>query len=153
MRWIRLMLTTVLLGACASAFSSGRPAVTATPTAPQTGNGTRSNLPDLGAAPELTNDVWLNTDRPLRLADLRGEVVVLDMWTFDCINCRNVIPALRDWYDKYHTQGLVVIGNHYPEFNFERDLNNLKDAIQRLNVPYAVAQDNNGRTWNAYRTR
>ncbi len=112
-----------------------------------------ADLPDLGAAPELNNRVWLNTDRPLRLADLRGKVVLLDMWTFDCINCRNVIPSLRDWYNKYTNQGLVVIGNHYPEFDFERDLNNLKEALVRLNVPYPVAQDNDGGTWQAYRAR
>ena len=75
------------------------------------------------------------------------------MWTFDCINCRNVIPSLRDWYTKYRDKGLVVIGNHFPEFDYERDLGNLKDAIQRLNVPYAVAQDNDGATWRAYGTR
>ncbi len=111
---------------------------------PTTSPGFRANLPDLGEAPELNNEVWLNTDRPLRLADLRGKVVVLDMWTFGCINCRNVIPSLREWHTKYAEQGLVVIGNHFPEFDYERDLNNLKDALQRLNVPYAVAQDNDG---------
>jgi thiol-disulfide isomerase/thioredoxin len=156
MRWIGLMLTTVFLGACAATIGSrpaNMPDQTATRIAPKDERGYRANLPDLGLAPELTNQVWLNTDRPLRLADLRGKVVLLDMWTFDCINCRNVIPSLRDWYNTYSNQGLVVIGNHFPEFNYERDLNNLKDAVQRLNVPYAVAQDNDGRTWEAYQTR
>ena len=156
MRWIRLMLTAVFLGACASAQFPGQrsmPDETATPIAPQGDRGFRANLPDLGPAPELTNEVWLNTDRPLRLAGLRGKVVLLDMWTFDCINCRNVIPALRAWYHTYSGQGLVVIGNHFPEFDYERDLNNLKEAIQRLDVPYAVAQDNDGQTWDAYQTR
>jgi hypothetical protein len=64
-----------------------------------------------------------------------------------------VIPSLREWHTKYAEQGLVVIGNHFPEFNYEHDLNNLKDAIQRLNIPYAVAQDNDGATWRAYRAR
>jgi hypothetical protein len=64
-----------------------------------------------------------------------------------------VIPSLREWHTQYKDQGLVVIGNHYPEFNYEHDLNNLKDAIQRLDVPYAVAQDNDGATWRAYQTR
>ena len=64
-----------------------------------------------------------------------------------------MIPSLREWHNKYEGQGLVVIGNHYPEFSYEHDLNNLKDAIQRLDVPYAVAQDNDGATWQAYRTR
>ncbi len=156
MRWIKLMVTTIFLGACAATIGSGQaitPDQNATPTAPKDEQGYRANLPDLGLAPELTNQVWLNTDRPLRLADLRGKVVLLDMWTFDCINCRNVIPSLRDWYNTYSNQGLIVIGNHFPEFDYERDLNNLKAAVQQLNVPYAVAQDNDGQTWDAYRTR
>ena len=150
MRWTILMLTTVFFGACAAPIG---PTLPTQPVSSATGQSFHANLPDLGTAPELTNEVWLNTDRPLRLADLRGKVVLLDMWTFDCINCRNVIPSLRDWYTKYRDKGLVVIGNHFPEFDYERDLGNLKDAIQRLNVPYAVAQDNDGATWRAYGTR
>jgi hypothetical protein len=64
-----------------------------------------------------------------------------------------VIPSLRGWHEKYNSQGLVVIGNHYPEFQYEADLDNLKDAIQRLEIPYAVAQDNDGKTWKAYHNR
>lgn len=111
------------------------------------------NLPNLGPAPELANDVWLNTDEPLRLANLRGKVVLLDMWTFDCINCQHVIPSLREWYTTYKDQGLVVIGNHYPEFQYERDLENLKQALIDLDVPYPVAQDNDRLTWRAYNNR
>ncbi len=110
-------------------------------------------LPDLGPAPELTNQVWLNADGPLRLADLRGHVVLLDMWTFGCINCQRVIPYLREWHDTYSDQGLVVIGNHYPEFDYERDLENLKEALVRLEVTYPVAQDNDRATWGAYNNR
>jgi thiol-disulfide isomerase/thioredoxin len=172
MRWLILMMTYVLLGACAGSIGPQTnpigsapprepaatdrvdPAITAAPPiVPTNVPGFRADLPDLGAAPELNNEVWLNTDRPLRLSDLRGKVVLIDMWTFGCINCRNVIPSLRDWHTRYAEQGLVVIGNHFPEFNYEHDLNNLKDAIQRLDVPYAVAQDNDGATWQAYQTR
>jgi thiol-disulfide isomerase/thioredoxin len=159
MRWIALMMTTLFLGACATALNLTRsvepirPSTPTTATQPVPMANYRASLPDLGTAPEFANEVWLNTDRPLRLADLRGQVVLLDMWTFGCINCRNVIPALRDWYGKYTAQGLVVIGNHYPEFDYERDVNNLKDALIRLEVPYSVAQDNDGATWDAYRTR
>jgi len=64
-----------------------------------------------------------------------------------------VIPSVRDWHQKYSSHGLVVIGNHYPEFQHEADLENLKEAIVRLEVPYAVAQDNDGATWDAYRVR
>lgn len=110
-------------------------------------------LPDLGLAPELTNDIWLNVDSPLRLADLRGKVVLLEMWTFDCINCKNVLPSLKHWHSKYAGQGLVVIGNHYPEFNYEADLENLRNAVSSYGIEYAVAQDNEGVTWRAYRNQ
>ena len=111
------------------------------------------SLPDLGPAPELTNETWLNVDSPLRLADLRGKVVLLEMWTFGCINCQNVMPSLKEWHTKYKDQGLVIIGNHYPEFSFEEDLGNLKDAIKRNEIEYAVTQDNDGATWRAYQNR
>jgi thiol-disulfide isomerase/thioredoxin len=113
-------------------------------------NTTNPNLPDLGKAPELENTVWLNANHPLRLADLHGSVVLLDMWTFDCINCQHVIPYLENWYNQYHSKGLVIIGNHYPEFGYEADLNNLKQAVERLKITYPVAQDNDGSTWDAY---
>jgi thiol-disulfide isomerase/thioredoxin len=106
--------------------------------------------PDLGLAPELNNTVWLNTPSPLRLADLRGKVVILEMWTFDCVNCRNVIPHLQEWNRDFTNQGLVIIGNHFPEFQYEADLNHLKQAVADLGVTYPVAQDNQGETWRAY---
>jgi thiol-disulfide isomerase/thioredoxin len=110
-----------------------------------------NTLPDLGLAPELTNETWLNVDAPLRLADLRGKVVIVEMWTFGCINCQHVMPSLKEWHAKYKDQGLVIIGNHFPEFSFEADLTNLKDAIARYEIEYAVAQDNDGATWRAYK--
>ena len=109
-----------------------------------------ASLPDLGSAPEITNLVWLNTTSPLRLADLRGKVIGLEMWTLGCINCQHVIPSLKSWYGKYEDQGLVIIGNHYPEFSYESDFNNLKNAVADDGIEYPVAQDNNGATWNAY---
>lgn len=110
-------------------------------------------LPDLGPAPELTTDTWLNTDRPLRLADLRGRVVLVEMWTFGCINCRRLTPYVQAWHDAYAGEGLVVIGNHYPEFEHERDLDRLRAAVTELGVTYPVTQDNDGQTWRAYRNR
>jgi thiol-disulfide isomerase/thioredoxin len=110
-----------------------------------------TSLPDLGVAPELTNDIWLNVDGPLRLADLRGKVVIVEMWTFGCINCQNVMPALKEWHARYKDQGLVIIGNHFPEFSHEADLKNLKEAVARFDIPYPVAQDNDGATWRAYK--
>lgn len=115
-----------------------------------------ASLPDLGPAPELTNDIWLNVDaqaNPLRLADLRGKVVALEMWTFGCINCQHVMPSLKEWDQTYRDQGLVIIGNHYPEFSFEEDLTNLKNAIAEYEIKYAVTQDNDGATWKAYENR
>ena len=112
-----------------------------------------ASLPDLGLAPELTNDTWVNVESPLRMADLRGNVVLVEMWTFGCINCQNVMPALKEWHDKYKDEGLVVIGNHYPEFSYEQDVDNLRNAIANYGIEYAVAQDNNGDTWRAYKNR
>jgi thiol-disulfide isomerase/thioredoxin len=110
-----------------------------------------ATLPDLGLAPELSNDIWLNVDAPLRLTDLRGKVVIVEMWTFGCINCQNVMPSLKEWHEKYRDQGLVIIGNHYPEFSYEENLDNLKEAIARFDIQYPVAQDNDGATWRAYK--
>jgi thiol-disulfide isomerase/thioredoxin len=111
-----------------------------------------STLPVLFTAPELTNTVWLNTDAPLRLADLRGNVVGLEMWTFDCYNCQNVMPYLKQWHSTYKDSGFVLIGNHYPEFQFEADLDNLKAAVSRFDLQYAIAVDNDRTTWDAYGT-
>jgi len=110
-------------------------------------------LPDRGLAPELTNDAWLNTDRPLRLEDLRGKVVLLQFWTYGCVNCQRVVPSIRSWHETYGAQGLVVIGNHFPEFPYEAGLGNLRQAVERLGIRYAVAQDNRRETWDAFAVR
>lgn len=141
--WLPVMM--IGLAACAprTALNQAAPAST-----PESGP-----LPDLGPAPELTNTIWLNTPSPLRLADLRGKVVGLEMWTFDCINCQRVIPWLKNWYAAYKDQGFVLIGNHFPEFGFERDLGNLQQAVAQQGIEYPVAQDNNGATWDAYQNQ
>ncbi len=112
-----------------------------------------SSLPDYGAAPELANVVWLNTDQPLPLRSLGGKVVLLEMWTFGCYNCVNTLPYVRAWNETYASQGLVVIGNHYPEFDYESKIDNVRDALVRLDIHYAVAQDNEAVTWRAYANR
>jgi thiol-disulfide isomerase/thioredoxin len=162
MRSAIIILLTLLLAGCSVLDMTGRiveprtadsPAVIPTlpaVTALQTDIRYASRLPDFGPAPEITNDVWLNTEAPLRLADLHGKVVLVDFWTYGCINCQHVIPSLRGWHMQYSPQGLVTIGVHYPEFDYEADLQNLKSAIVRLDVPYAVAQDNQAVTWTAY---
>ena len=86
-----------------------------------------------------------------KLADLRGKVVVLDFWTYGCINCIHVIPSMREWHNTYNDDGLVIIGVHTPEFSFEHDLNNVEEALVRLDVPYAVAIDNDWQTWRDYK--
>jgi thiol-disulfide isomerase/thioredoxin len=94
-------------------------------------------------------DHWLNS-APLSLAQLRGKVVLVDFWTFDCINCAHTLPHVQGWYDKYRDKGLVVIGVHTPEYASERDTGNVAQAIKRDGITYPVAQDNQYATWNAY---
>jgi thiol-disulfide isomerase/thioredoxin len=139
----------IVLSACAGSTPPGSKPISAAESTQRS----RANLPELGEAPELTNDIWLNSETPLRLSSLRGKVVLLEMWTFGCVNCRNVIPSLKAWHQTYTDQGLMIIGNHYPEFSHEHDLENLRDAINRLGIEYPVAQDNEGVTWKAYKNR
>jgi thiol-disulfide isomerase/thioredoxin len=101
-------------------------------------------------APELTGITqWLNSE-PLKLQQLRGKVVLVDFWTYSCINCANTLPYVKSWNQKYKDQGLTVIGVHTPEYPFERDTGNVKTALKRLGIIYPVAQDNQYATWNAY---
>ncbi|MFK4443480.1 thiol-disulfide isomerase/thioredoxin [Caballeronia udeis] len=101
-------------------------------------------------APEFTGiDTWLNS-KPLSISQLRGKVVLVDFWTYTCINCINTLPYVREWNQKYKDQGLVVIGVHTPEYPFERNTVNVKTAIKRFNITYPVAQDNRYATWSAY---
>lgn len=105
-------------------------------------------------APEfvgITN--WLNTDKPLTLDSLKGKVVLIDFWTYTCINCIRTLPHVTRWYDKYKDQGFVVIGVHTPEFEFEKKASNVQNAIKQFNIHYPVPQDNNYSTWNAYSNR
>ena len=95
-------------------------------------------------------DHWLNTAAPLGRADLRGKVVLVDFWTYTCINCLRTLPNVTRWYDTYRDQGLVVIGVHTPEFAFEQNTANVDQAIKRFGIRYPVAQDNEYATWNAY---
>ncbi len=102
------------------------------------------------SAPEFTGiDNWLNS-QPLTLQQLRGKVVLVDFWTYSCINCIHTLPHVENWYGKYKDQGLTVIGVHTPEYPFERDTKNVKSAIARFGIRYPVAQDNSYATWNAW---
>ncbi len=103
-------------------------------------------------APELVYpDGYINTGGlPITLASLRGKVVLLDIWTYSCINCQRTLPYVKAWYAKYKDQGFVVIGIHTPEFGFEKVLQNVQDAVTRLGINYPVILDSEYKTWNAY---
>ena len=109
-----------------------------------------SNLPIEGSAPLLDGAVtWLNS-QPLTPAELRGKVVLVDFWTYSCINCIRTIPYVRAWAEKYKDQGLVVIGVHAPEFAFEKNVDNVRKAIADFQINYPVAIDNDYRIWRAF---
>jgi cytochrome c biogenesis protein CcdA/thiol-disulfide isomerase/thioredoxin len=112
-----------------------------------------SALPNYGRAPEFADVTkWLNTPdgAALRMSQLRGKVVLIDFWTYSCINCLRSLPHVEAWYARYHKAGLDVIGVHTPEFDFEHVIGNVTSAVGRLGVKYPVAIDNNYGTWNAW---
>lgn len=139
------------------AFASATQAPPATPTLTPTEippTKEAVNLPDLGPAPEITNQVWLNTDEPVTLASVQGEKAMLvEFWTFGCINCLRTIPWIREWHETYSGDDFVVVSVHYPEFDYERDIENVRAATVELDVAYPVAIDNDRVTWNAYKQR
>jgi cytochrome c biogenesis protein CcdA/thiol-disulfide isomerase/thioredoxin len=111
---------------------------------------TKGGLPDYGKAPPLHPDgAWINS-KPLTLGELRGKVVLIDFWTYSCINCLRTLPHLKAWYAAYHKRGLVIIGVHTPEFAFEHVTSNVRAAVTRLGIPYPVVQDNRYKTWDNY---
>ncbi|MCA1439402.1 cytochrome c biogenesis protein DipZ [Ensifer sp. IC4062] len=110
----------------------------------------RSSLPVEGILPPLDGAVeWLNS-KPLTVEELRGKVVLVDFWTYSCINCIRTIPYVRAWAEKYRDQGLVVIGVHAPEFAFEKSIDNVKRAVRDFKIGYPVAIDNDFSIWRAF---
>ncbi|MBI1272561.1 MAG: redoxin domain-containing protein [Alphaproteobacteria bacterium] len=110
-------------------------------------------LPRSYPAPEIGGiESWVNSD-PLRLADLRGKVVLIDFWTYSCINCIRTMPHITKWHEKYHDKGLVIIGVHTPEFAFEKKLDNVRNATEKYGIQYPVALDNNFVTWRNFSNR
>lgn len=110
-------------------------------------------LPKIALAPELIGITgWVNTG-PLTLKQLRGKVVLIDFWTYSCINCIRTFPYLKDWYAKYKDKGLVIVGVHTPEFEFEKNISNVKDAVQRFGLEYPIALDSNFKTWQNFNNR
>ncbi|EGD59679.1 cytochrome c biogenesis protein [Novosphingobium nitrogenifigens DSM 19370] len=116
----------------------------------------------LGSAPALASQgevpsldvggTWINS-APLSRQDLRGKVVLVDFWTYSCINCLHTLPYLKAWQDKYGKDGLVIVGVHAPEFDFEKDLGNVRRAIARFDITYPVVTDNDYRIWNSFSNR
>jgi len=130
-----LLLAAVLTMASSTASPQASP-----PTSPSA----RTELASLGGASE-----WLNS-KPLTAAELRGKVVLIEFWTYTCINWLRTMPYVRAWQQRYKGQGLVVIGVHSPEFPFERDLDNVRRAAREMNVGYPIAVDNDFSVWGAF---
>lgn len=106
-----------------------------------------STAPDFIAGGE-----WINSS-PLSMASLRGKVVLVDFWTYTCINCIRTLPYLKSWHQKYEDKGLVIVGVHTPEFEFEKNIANVRAAVRDFGITYPVMQDNDYATWSAYRNR
>jgi thiol-disulfide isomerase/thioredoxin len=112
-----------------------------------------SALRDFGVAPEFEQIAqWVNSE-PLTLQALRGKVVVLDFWTYSCVNCLRTLPHVKQWYSTYRDDGLVIVGVHTPEFSFERVPDNVRREVDSLGIEYPVALDNQYGTWNAWQNR
>ena len=101
-------------------------------------------MPSLAGAQQ-----WLNSP-PLDAATLKGKVVLVDFWTYDCVNCRRSLPQVNAWARRYADQGLVVIGVHTPEYAYEHDVDSLRAQVRQLGIDYPVAVDNDYRIWNAW---
>ena len=105
-------------------------------------------------APELAGiEGYINTDSDIKIENFRGKVVLIDFWTYTCINCIRTLPYLKSWHEKYNDKGLQIIGVHTPEFKFEQEYENVKSAVEKYQIKYPVVQDNAYATWRAYNNR
>jgi thiol-disulfide isomerase/thioredoxin len=128
----------------------GQKALVATKAPPDQAGDPAAGLPDYGAAPALVpGGSWFNS-KPVTLSELRGKVVLIDFWTYSCINCLRTLPHLKAWDAAYRSDGLVILGVHTPEFAFEHVASNVGAAVKRLGIRYPVVQDNDYGTWSAY---
>ncbi len=113
-----------------------------------------SPLPTLYPAPEFSGLAnWINSQEIKSMQELRGKVVLVDFWTYSCFNCVNTFPYVQGWHEKFAKEGLVVLGIHAPEFAFERDSNNVQNAVKKYGLTYPIALDNGFKLWRAYRNR
>jgi cytochrome c biogenesis protein CcdA/thiol-disulfide isomerase/thioredoxin len=139
-----------------TAIAAHLPSVLVDPTSNLESKVVHVRQPSLGLAPDFTgNQRWFNTpgDKPLHLAQLRGKVVLVDFWTYTCINCLRTLPYLKALDARYRKDGLVIVGVHTPEFPFERDAGNVQRAIEQNGIHYPVVQDNKYATWDAYQNQ
>ena len=102
------------------------------------------------AAPEFASGAWINSE-PLTLKELRGRVVVIEFWTFGCYNCRNTLPAVKQWDTQYREKGLTIVGVHSPEFDDEKKIENVRREVASLGIRFPVVTDNQFATWRAYK--
>ncbi len=100
-------------------------------------------------APEFATGDWINSE-PLKLKDVNGSVVLVEFWTFGCYNCRNTLPFIKSWHDRYRDSGLIIIGVHSPEFDEEREVEKVRSEVASLGIHYPIVTDNDYQTWNAY---
>jgi thiol-disulfide isomerase/thioredoxin len=143
-RWPYVLAALILVVAAAAAVT------VAGNTSPNKIAGT-AGLSDLGPVPALAGSgEWINS-APLTTADLRGKVVLYDFWTYSCVNCVRTLPYLRSWATRYRRDGLVIVGVHSPEFQFEHDLGNVRRAVTELHVSYPVVLDNQLAIWGAFK--
>jgi cytochrome c biogenesis protein CcdA/thiol-disulfide isomerase/thioredoxin len=156
MRNERDMDVNVNVGADATSTApveSSKPVTSAKPVAPvaKTMRTEKEKEALFKRAPELSSiDGYINTDgKPITLAELKGKVVLLDIWTYSCINCQRTLPYINDWYAKYKDQGFVVVGLHTPEFAFEKVQSNVEKAVAKFGIEYPVVMDNDYSTWRA----
>ena len=117
---------------------------TATPARPAV------DLPDGPVAAPIESATWVNT-KPLAWDSLRGKVVMVEFWTFGCINCQHVIPSMKAFHADYKDRGFTLLSVHSPEFDYEKQLPNVKDAVKKWGITYPVAQDNDFANWRRYR--
>jgi thiol-disulfide isomerase/thioredoxin len=156
----RKLLTYLGLGAIGASATTLAPSLLKTSVTPS------PDVKELAAAPSPTLAVstkqratalpdfqgireWLNSD-PLTISELKGNVVLIQFWTFACINCQRTLPYIVQWHQQYAEQGLKVIGVHTPEFAFEREINNIKNALEEHKITYPVPLDDEFKTWKAY---
>jgi len=137
-----------LLAACGDNLTTNGGAISAVNTNGQI----TSNLPKKGKAPEWDNATWINSPA-LTLPQLQNKVVLVEFWTFDCYNCQNVQPSLKSLYSDYKDKGFEIVAMHDPEFDHEKKLENVQQAVKDKGLKYPVAIDNDFKTWNKYGVR